>query len=318
MRRTLTTLVVGATLALTGGVAHATDTPAVSGPPTIFMLDTARDTGHTNVTTTCDDGGPTIHTILYNDNGGPAEDVVVYLEPKTPMNILGVPAQNMQALPSPITIPAGGHVAITLPYENGNAVFDAVAVAQGGTIPTTTQQLAAAETAKTADNSQLFPPGKGTNGKYEYAIAPTACTPPPQTACPPNWPINPYPIEDPACIPHPGGATATVTTTVTETATKQIHVPGPTVTKTAVKTATATSTVTTTAPGSTTTVTANATGGGPFPGDQATDSTTPVGNAGLAHTGTSVVPLATVTVVLLLCGLGAFFGAFLMSRRARH
>lgn len=323
MRSRLTAVAVSLTLSLTGAAtAHATaQTPA--NPPTIFMLDTLRDAGNNPhlVYTSCgDDNRALIHTVLYNDHGGPDETVTVYLEPNngSGLNTLGIPVQNAQAAPSPIDIPAGGHVAITLPYENGNAVFDAVAVAQGGTIPTTTQQLAAAETAKTADNSQLFPPGKGTNGKYEYAIAPTACTPPPQTACPPNWPINPYPIEDPACIPHPGGATATVTTTVTETATKQIHVPGPTVTKTAVKTATATSTVTTTAPGSTTTVTANATGGGPFPGDQATDSTTPVGNAGLAHTGTSVVPLATVTVVLLLCGLGAFFGAFLMSRRARH
>jgi hypothetical protein len=285
------------------------------------MLDTLRDAGHGNVKTTCGDNGPVIHTVLYNDHGGPDEDVQVYLEPTGAWGTIGEPVLNQLPLPSPITIPAGGHTAITLPYENGNAVFVAVAVAKGDTLPTTERQLEAAMTAKTADSSQLFPPGKGTNGKYEYAIAPTACTPPPQTACPPNWPINPFPIEDPACIPHTGSAPATATVTTTVTATKNYPVPGPTVTKTAVRTATATSTVTETAPG--TTITSTVTGGGPFPGEQATDNapvkTTPVADTSrLAHTGASVVPLTTMAVVLLLCGLGAFAGAYTMARRARR
>jgi hypothetical protein len=198
MRSRLTAVAVGLTLSLTGAAtAHATaQTPTKT--PTIFMLDTLRDAGNNPhlVYTSCgDDNRALIHTVLYNDHGGPDETVVVYLEPSASgLNTLGVPVQNAQAIPSPIDIPAGGHAAITLPFENGSAVFDAVAVAKGGTVPTTAQQLEAAETAKTADNSQLFAPGSGTNGKYEYPAAPTGCTPPPWHPCPPNWPIDLYPV----------------------------------------------------------------------------------------------------------------------------
>lgn len=324
MRSTLTTLVVGATLALTGGVAHASaQTP--SAPPTIFMLDTLRDAGHGNVTTTCGDNGPVIHTVLYNDHGGPDETVQVYLEPVGSWNGIGMPVLNQQPSPNPITIPAGGHTAITLPYENGNAVFIAAAVAKGDTLPATDQELEAAMSAHTADSSQLFPPGRGNSGKYEYASAPASCTPPPQTACPPNWPINPFPIEDPACAPHsvaprPSNTAAKVTATVT--ATKRYPVPGPTVTKTAVKTATATSTVTATAPGTTSTSTSTVivTAGGPFPGDQGTESTsvstTPVADARLAQNGSSALLLTIAAILIAGGGLGT--AAVAWGRNRRH
>jgi hypothetical protein len=199
---------LGTTLALTGaGVAHAT-AQTVPGPPTIFMLDTLRDATNNPhlVTTSCDDQNlAVIHTVLYNDHGGPDETVVVFLEPNPGVGGLGVPVQNDQPSPTPIDIPAGGHVAITLPFENGSAVFDAVAVAKGDTMPTSTSELEADETAKTADNSQLFAPGSGTNGKFEYPAAPKACTPPPWHQCPPNWPIDLYPVIQtcPVYLPPP-------------------------------------------------------------------------------------------------------------------
>lgn len=300
MRRTLTTLVVGATLALTGGVAHA------ATQDTTQVLVTM-----TGTSTTCDGTNAIIHATLHNPATAD-ETAVVYLEPIAGGNTLGVPVTNVQPSPSPVTVPKGGHLDITLPYENGNAVFMAVAVAQGGTMPTTDQELVSQRNAGTAAFSEMFPADSTRTNKYP--AAPAACTPPPQTACPPGWPINPYPIEDPACIPH---TTTAATVTATVTATKKIYVPGPTVTKTNVKTVTSavTSTVTTTAPGSTTTTTV--TGGGPFPGAEATDSTTPVADARLAHTGASTVPLATVAVLLLLCGMAAFAGAYFMSRRRR-
>jgi hypothetical protein len=312
MRSRLMAAALGTTLALTGaGVAHAT-AQTVPGPPTIFMLDTLRDATNNPhlVTTSCDDQNlAVIHTVLYNDHGGPDENVVVFLEPNPGVGGLGVPVQNDQPSPTPIDIPAGGHVAITLPFENGSAVFDAVAVAKGGTMPTSTSELEADETAKTADNSQLFAPGSGTNGKFEYPAAPKACTPPPWHQCPPNWPIDLYPVIQtcPVYVPPPPPSTHPSTTpSATPSSHPSTH---PTTNPSTHPSTTHTTSVTTapttkpvavtstkptelpTTPVSTTSSTATVT----------TLSTTAA--ASLAHTGTtSKTPLVVLALFLALAG----------------
>lgn len=310
LRSRLTAAAVGVGLTLTGaGVAHAT-AQTVPGSPTIFMLDTLRDAGNNPhlVSTSCgDDGRALIHTVLYNDHGGPDETVVVFLEPNPGVGGLGVPVQNNQPSPSPIDIPAGGHVAITLPFENGSAVFDAVAVAKGSTMPTSTSELAADETAKTADNSQLFYPGGGTNGKYEYPAAPKACTPPPWHPCPPNWPIDQYPVIQtcPVYVPPPPPTTHPSTTPSTHPSTKPTTKPStqPSVTH---------STTVTSAPPTTKPVTATSTKPTELPTTpQSTSSATSAGTAlsttaaaSLAHTGgSSSTPLIAASLVLGLSGV---------------
>lgn len=311
MRSRLTAVAVSLTLSLTGAAtAHAT--AQTTNPPTIFMLDTLRDAGNNPhlVYTSCgDDNRALIHTVLYNDHGGPDETVVVYLEPNSGsgLNTLGVPVQNAQAVPSPIDIPAGGHVAITLPFENGSAVFDAVAVAKGGTVPTTAQELEAAEAAKTADNSQLFAPGAGTNGKYEYPAAPTGCTPPPWHPCPPNWPIDLYPVIQtcPVYVPPPPPVTHPTTsqpsthpTTTHPTSKPSTH---PSTTHT---------TATTTTPPKPVTHTSTTPSETPRQVTGTADATSPpvaslstTAAASLAHTGgSSSTPLVVAALLLIVTG----------------
>lgn len=323
MRSRLTAVAVSLTLSLTGAAtAHAT--AQTTNPPTIFMLDTLRDAGNNPhlVYTSCgDDNRALIHTVLYNDHGGPDETVVVYLEPNngSGLNTLGVPVQNAQAIPSPIDIPAGGHVAITLPFENGSAVFDAVAVAKGGTMPTTAQELEAAETAKTADNSQLFAPGSGTNGKYEYPAAPTACTPPPWHPCPPNWPIDLYPVIQtcPVYVPPPPPVTHPTTSQPTT------H-PSTHPTTTHPSTAPSTTHATTTSPPKPSTSTTSAkpttelvtTPSSSTSAPAAALSTTAA--ASLAHTGASQSSTPLVVAALLLIVTGCTLVVAGLRRRSRN
>ena len=179
MRNQLTAAAVGVALALTGGgIAHATTTPV-----TIAM---------SNAITTCDGTNAEITAILHND-GGPDEDVQTYLEPNSGVGGLGVPVQYNQPAPDVIHIPSGAQAVVHLPYENGSAVFNAIAVAHGAALPTSTTDLENQVAAKTAAFSELFPAGNGTH-TYTYPVAPSGCTPPPWHPCPPNWPIDLYPV----------------------------------------------------------------------------------------------------------------------------
>lgn len=175
MNTRLTAVAVGVALALIGaGTAHATQNTVQ-----IRMNSTS---------TTCDGTTATIHASVHNDTTS-TENVSVYLEPTSGGNTLGVP------ITSDRSITGGGALDINLPYENGDAIFMAVAVASGGTTPVNDQELVTQRNAGAANFSELTPAYH--SGQYHYPAAPAACSPAPPNQCPPNWPINPYPLADP-------------------------------------------------------------------------------------------------------------------------
>lgn len=188
MRSRIAAATVGVAIALTGvGTAHA----AAQNTPQIRM---------TSTSTTCDSGTATIHATLYNGNGT-GETVVVYLEPNSGGNTLGVPVANAN-------VAAGDVVGVNLPYENGEAVFMAVAVTGNATVPTMwqsnpaqTDDLKAMRAAGNASDTELFPTSH--SGQYRYPTSP--CPSPAPAPCPPNWPINPYPVPEscPSATPLP-------------------------------------------------------------------------------------------------------------------
>lgn len=176
MRSRLTAAAVGLALTLMGaGTAHAT---AQTTPQVQINM--------TSTSTTCGTNA-TIHATLFNPTVA-NETAVVYME-QAGGNTLGVPVTNSLPAPLPVTVPHNGHLGITLPYEDGNAVFMAVAVAAGGTVPTMWQSspsqptdLKVMRAAGTAADSELFPSYKV--GVSTYPGCPASASASPATSHP--------------------------------------------------------------------------------------------------------------------------------------
>ena len=286
------------TAAVTAPV-HATQVSTQPVQVKIYLENNNHNPG--TVTADCGPAGALLHTALFNDAIGAntIETAVVYAEPANPAAGLGT------LVFGPVDVPIAGHTAVTIPFQAG-VTYDAVAVAKGDPLPTSSADLVTRLQAKppTADNSQLFPSGYPADPK---------CPPPVPNPCD-HKPAGIDAKVVPTCPPCPApeltdaAAIAVVPTCVpaTEPGTEPSHArtsskpssssPGPT---------------TSSSPSPTTPVAATTSSPQPTPtGTPTTSSAAPP----LAHTGTTVVPLAIGAFVLLAAG-----GTFVVfARRARQ
>lgn len=302
MNRKLAAVAVGVALALAGGTAHATT------PKTVVRVYLANDTRNPNlVTTTCTGGKPTVNTVVFNDNPaatGP-EIVQIYKEVGALSNY-----PNWPVVVGPYLIPLGHGLHVALPY---GPTYNAVAIPAGNdpktgkpyTFPKTPNDFFTMAIAGTADNSQLFPPNSPPQlTTYEYPAAPIDCTQPtgtPTTSpttknCDNGSPDETCPSPCPTVTTPPVLKAVTVPTCPpTSTSSTQPSTSSPpTVPNSNTAPPTGTQTFT------------------PLPSSSST-SPSPTGPT-LAHTGASVVPLATGAVLLGAAGVGLVVG----SRRLRR
>lgn len=287
MRSRLTAAAVGLALTLAGaGTAHATaqTTPQVQ----INMTSTSTTCGTT----------ATIHATLFNPTSAD-ETAVVYME-QAGGNTLGVPVTNSLPVPPPVTVPHNGHLDITLPYEDGNAVFMAVAVAAGGTVPTMWQSspsqptdLKVMRAAGTAADSELFPSYK--LGVNTYPGCPASVSVPPPSSHPSSS-ASSHPSSH-ATTTKPSTVSRTTHTTTATSAPSTRPLPSNTTTTSATEQPTkVTGTTGTTS--------------------MATTALSTTAAASLAHTGaSSKVPLVAGAVLLMFAGVALMVAGKRRSRR---
>lgn len=270
-----------AAVTASGPAAHANTTATPPVQVRIYLENDNHNPG--TVTVTCGEGGPVLHTALFNDAVGAdtPETAKVYREDGGAAN-----AANWPVVLGPVNIPVGGHVNVNLPYVPGTS-YNAVAVPEGDPWPATLTDLIGRLSAHppTADNSQLLPSG------YP-AIAPECPTPTPTTTAPTTTPapcatVTPVRIADAVVLPTPTCPTTDSEPSRTPTTRAATTPP------TSAATTTASTPAGTLPPVSSTTLL-----GAPV----SSDTTTALATVALAHTGSSAVPVAIAAVILLGAG----------------